>query len=263
MLVTIARYIRYMPSILKKLNVCHRHNLFLDEATPDQLNKSLHAWGIIKRKQGYLRSLIENKCVDSLGNPIPWYNYPALEQLSKWDFSDCDILEYGSGNSTLWWMQRARSVTSIENSMEWYDYVSKQVTDNCRILLSPVDMDREVETQIQDYVECIDQLGTFDVIIIDGVNKGGVRMNCARRALGHLKPGGLFIVDNSDWLPDTCEMIRDQGFVEIDFSGLGPLVTHAETSSFFFRPDIRIKPRTEIHPGFAIGGLTLNSDRPI
>jgi len=122
-------------------------------------------------------------------------------------------------------------------------------------------MDRDDETQIKNYVECIDPLGTFDVIIIDGVNKEGVRMKCARRALDHLKPGGLFIVDNSDWLPDTCKMIRDQGFIEMDFSGLGPLVVHAETSSFFFKPDIRIRPRTEIHPGFAIGGLKLNSDR--
>jgi len=261
MLVTIARYIRYMPSIIKKLIICHRHSLLLDEATPSQLNQSLHAWGIFKRQQGYLRSLVENQCVDSHGNPIPWYNYPAIEQLSKWDFKECDILEYGSGNSTLWWMRRARSVTSIENSMEWCEYVSRQVTDNCRILLSTVDMDRDDETQIKNYVECIDPLGTFDVIIIDGVNKEGVRMKCARRALDHLKPGGLFIVDNSDWLPDTCKMIRDQGFIEMDFSGLGPLVVHAETSSFFFKPDIRIRPRTEIHPGFAIGGLKLNSDR--
>jgi hypothetical protein len=261
MLVTIARYLRYMPSIVKKLKICHRHSLLLDEATPDQLNMSLHAWSIFKRQQGYLRSLIENKCVDAHGNPIPWYNYPAIEQLSKWNFTDCDILEYGSGNSTLWWMKRAKSVTSIENSTEWYEYVSKQVTDNCKIVLSSVEMDREDEEQIKDYVECIDELGTFDVIIIDGVNKEGVRMQCARRALDHLKRGGILIIDNSDWLPDTCRMIRDRGFIEIDFSGLGPLLTHAETTSFFFGSEIRIKPKMETHPGFAIGGLKLYSDQ--
>lgn len=261
MIVTIARYLRNMPLILKKLSVCNKHSLLLDEATPEQLNKSLRSWRIFKREQGYLRSLVENKCVDSQGKPIPWYNYPAIEQLSKWDFKNSDILEYGSGNSTLWWMQRAKSVTSIENSIEWYEYVSKQISEQCTILLSPVDMDKDDDKQIKEYVKCVDELGVFDVIIIDGVNKTGVRMKCARQALGHLKPGGLFIVDNSDWLPDTCKMMRDSGFTEIDFCGLAPINDHAETTSLFFKPGFQVRPRTDMHPGYAIGGLQRNSDR--
>jgi len=258
---TIASYLYNMPLVIKKLSVCHRYSLLLDEATPEQLDKSLRGWRIFKREQGYLRSLVENKCVDSQGEPIPWYTYPAIEQLSKWDFKNCDILEYGSGNSTLWWMQRAKSVISIENSEDWHEYVSKQISEQCTILLKPVDIDREDEKEIKDYVGCVNQLGDFDVIIIDGVNNTGVRMKCARQALDHLKPGGLFIVDNSDWLPDTCKMMRGSGFTEMDFSGLGPMNSYAETTSFFFKPDFQIKPLTDTHPGYAIGGLQRNTDR--
>lgn len=261
MLLSAARYLRHLPLILKKISVCHKHSFLLDEATPDQLNSSLCAWRIIKREYGYLRSLVENKCVDSQGQPIPWYTYPAIEQLSKWDFKSCEILEYGSGNSTLWWMERAKSVTSIENSKDWYEYVSGQISEKCTLLLSLVDMDRDDESQIKDYVTCVNQLGKFDVIIIDGVNKTGVRMRCARRALEHLKPGGLFIVDNSDWLPETCKMMREAGFLEIDFSGLGALNIYAETTSLFFKSDFQIRTRTDTHPGYSIGGLHRNSDR--
>jgi hypothetical protein len=262
MLLTVARYIRHLPLILKKLSVCHKHSLLLDEATPEQLDLSLSAWRIFKREQGYLRSLVENKCVDSEGRPIPWYTYPAIEQLSTWDFMGCDVLEYGSGNSTLWWMGRAKSVTSIENSKEWYEYVSGQVSEKCTLLLSPVDMERDDQQQIDAYVACVNQLGKFDVIVIDGVDKTGVRKRCASQALSHLKPGGLFIVDNSDRLPETCKMMREAGFLEVDFSGLGPLNVYAETTSLFFRPDFQIKTRSDTHPGYSIGGLRRNSDSP-
>ncbi len=248
-------YVRHAPLIASKLKVAHKYSLLLDEATPEQLDKSLRAWRIFKREQGYLRSLVENKCVDCQGNPIPWYTYPAIEQLSSWDFKNCDVLEYGSGNSTLWWMARAKSVTSIENSTEWHEYVSRYVNKNCKMLLSPVDMDNDDERQIADYVGCVSKLGTFDVIIVDGVNKPGTRMECAKRALDHLNPGGLFIVDNSDWLPDTCKMMRDSGFLELDFKGLGPMNEYAESTSLFFKPDFKIKPRDDVHPGYAIGGL--------
>jgi hypothetical protein len=246
-----------MPLILRKLQVAHQHSLFLDEATPEQLNKSLRAWRIFKREHGYLRSLVENKCVNAEGNPIPWYTYPAIEQLSAWDFRDCDVLEYGSGNSTFWWMDKARSVTSIEHSTEWYRYVFNKLKKNCKLLLSPVDLENDDKKQIADYIGLVNQLEGFDVVVVDGINKPGVRMECAKRALEHLKPGGLFIIDNSDWLPDTCKMMRDSGFIEVDFKGLGPMNEYAETTSLFFKPDFKIKPRDNIHPGYAIGGMRM------
>jgi len=254
------RYVRNAPLIASKLKVTHKYSLLLDEATPEQLDKSLLAWRIFKREHGYLRSLVENRCVDAQGNPIPWYTYPAIEQLSSWDFQDSDVLEYGSGSSTLWWMERVKSVTSIENSTEWHEYVSKRVNEKCQVLLSPVDTDNDDEKQIADYVGAVSRLGTFDVIIVDGVNNPGVRMECARKALNHLNPGGLFIIDNSDWLPNTCRMMRDLGFIEIDFKGLGPMNVHAESTSLFFKADFTIKPRNNDHPGYAIGGLHMYSD---
>ena len=261
MLRNMARYLRSLPIVARKVIVMHRHSLFLDEATPEQLNKSLRAWRIIKREYGYLRSLTENQCVNAGGEPIPWYTYPAIEQISKWDFSDCDILEYGCGNSTLWWAKQARSVTSIESAPEWYERVASKLPDNCEVILSPLDEDKEGLQQLNGYLETIDDLGFFDVIIIDGVNIPGGRLACTERALSHLKPGGLFIIDNSDWLPLTCQKMRDEGFFEIDFFGLGPLNDTAETTSLFFRKDFRIKPNSEVHPGNIIGGYPWNKDK--
>lgn len=262
MLQIVGSYLKALPTVARKLAVLHHHSVFLDESTPAQLNTSLRAWRVLKREHGFLRSLSEGQCVDAAGRAIPWYTYAATEQLSKWDFSACDVLEYGSGNSTLWWGERARTVTSIENSREWHEQVRIRVADNSRLILCEVDMKRPDPTEVERYVTAVDSLADFDVIVVDGVNLEGVRQACAMRALAHLRPGGLFIVDNADWLPETCRKMRAEGFIEMDFCGLGPLNGHAETTSFFFKGDFRIPPASETHPGFTLGGRRLNRDGP-
>lgn len=260
MIKNLIRYIINIHDVLKKAIVLHRFSIFLDEASPQELHKSLLAWRLFKREYGYLRSLKENQCVNANGEPIPWYTYPAIEQLRLWDFKDCEVLEYGSGNSTKWWAARCKTVTSIENSKLWYETVLKNKPDNCQLILSEIDNDVVDPEQIENYIEVVDKLDMFDIIIVDGFSKAGTRKKCVEKALTHLKPGGLLIVDNADWLPKTCKLLRDAGFFEIDFSGLGPLNTHAETTSLFFKKDFKIHPITDKHPGYTIGGLKLNYD---
>ncbi len=256
------RYMMHVGTVWDKCKVLHRFSVLLDEATPEQLEKSLQAWRIFKREQGYLRSLVENQCVDANGSPVPWYTYPAIEQLSKWDFSNARVLEYGCGNSTLWWMRRAAHVTSIESSKEWYQRVKDRLRGNCEIHLSEVDESGEsVDVgQIDSYVNLIDDLDRFDVIIVDGVNQAGVRYRCAEKALDHLNENGLLIVDNTDWLPRTCAMLREKGLLEVDYSGLGPLNIYAETTSFFMPKGFKPNPVHPDHPGFSIGGLKRHHD---
>lgn len=257
---SILRYIRNLPLVLKKLAVLHQHGVFFDEANPEQLNTSLRAWRIYKRGHGYLRSLIQGGCFDAEGNPIPWYTYSAIEQLSKWDFSQCDVLEYGCGNSTLWWAARARSVVSIESSPEWHNRVQSRLPGNCNLILSKTSAGDATAAELDAYCQVASELGQFDVIVIDGVNLPGIRRRCMEVALPHLRVGGLLIIDNSDWLPETCRQLRETGFMEIDFSGLGPLNDAAETTSLFFKSDLRIVPSNSIHPGPCIGGYDRNRD---
>ncbi|MBE0437379.1 MAG: hypothetical protein IBX56_16430, partial [Methylomicrobium sp.] len=186
MFINLFRYITNLPVILRKLLVLHRFSVFLDEATPKELHKSLLAWRLFKREYGYLRSLKENQCVNAKGEPIPWYTYPAIEQLRLWDFKECEVLEYGSGNSTKWWAARAKTVTSIENSKLWYETVLKNKPDNCQLILSEIDNDVIDPKQIENYIEVIDTLDLFDIIIVDGFSKAGTRKKCVEKALTHL-----------------------------------------------------------------------------
>lgn len=243
-----------IPEKLKKVVILQRKKLFSAQLSTQQLNTSLEAWNVIAVDQGYNRSLVENQCVDAQGIPVPWYTYPAIEQLSKWDFENKDVLEYGSGNSTLWWSQRARSVTSIESVQSWYEAIKEKMKSNCQLILSPINQELKPQDEIIRYVKVIDKLGKFDIIIIDGEARNHARLHCTERALLHLKDGGLIILDNSDYLPLSCQLLREKGFYQIDFCGLLPLNNVAGTTSIFFKNNYQVCPRVSKHPGPAIGG---------
>src|SRR5262245_4561702 len=60
--------------------------------------------------QGHFRSALARKAVDATGHPLPWYTYPAIQFLSAKDFCGRRVLEFGAGQSTLWWSARAGQV---------------------------------------------------------------------------------------------------------------------------------------------------------
>ena len=62
---------------------------------------------------GWIRSATARRPVDVDGQPIPWMTYGLIRFLDKRLPASIDVFEYGAGNSTLWWSQRARSVVCL------------------------------------------------------------------------------------------------------------------------------------------------------
>jgi hypothetical protein len=84
-------------------------------------------------KSGHWRSSMTMTACTQSGEPLPWYTYPAIDFLTQRNFGDRDILEFGGGQSTLWWSRHARSVLTIEEDAEWYErlhfFTFLQMTD--------------------------------------------------------------------------------------------------------------------------------------
>jgi hypothetical protein len=174
---------------------------------------------------GHLRGCRERLAGDRDGRPVPWYTYPAIEYLKQLDYVDKDVFEYGSGQSTLFWAERARHVVTVEDDEAWYAVVRKKVPANCELIL---------ETDLSEYPQHIQRYpGGFDVVIVDGAARGKTRLKCCRAARAALRPGGMIVLDNSDWLPRSAEFLRDSGLIEVDMTGLVPLAGHTQTTSFF------------------------------
>ena len=181
------------------------------------------------KKYGFFESKSQQKSIDQDGNPIPWFNYSAIEYLKQLDLSDRQIFEWGSGNSSLFFSDRCKSIISVEADKDWYELVKRNVRPNQQLIYC----------QTSDIAKSIDSYGKFDIIIIDSY----MRYECGLRAIHHLKPGGLIILDNSDWYHETSKILRESAnLIEVDMHGFGPINTYTTTTSFYFSRDFNFKP---------------------
>ena len=89
----------------------------------------------------------------------------------------------------------------------------------------------------------------YDVIVIDGTSR--TRSGCSARAIKHLSPGGMIILDNSDWYPETAQFLRDQDLIEVDMHGMGPRGKHTWTTSLFLDRTFVARPCTSRLPGYS------------
>src|SRR5277367_2425854 len=79
---------------------------------------------------GHWRSSLRMAAQDTAGEPTPWYTYPAIDFLARRDFSERNVLEFGGGQSTLWWSKRARSVLTIEEDIVWFESLRSRIAGN-------------------------------------------------------------------------------------------------------------------------------------
>jgi hypothetical protein len=178
---------------------------------------------------GHLRSSLRSKALDKHGVPIPWYTYPAIELLKAKSFDGRNVLEFGAGQSTLWWAQRADSVVSFETDPRWYEQIRRQLPSNASVYLADVDMTR--------FEEFVPIGASYDVVIVDGMN----RLAEATKSFERVREGGVFILDNSEgyWGPagtyPVIDLLANAGYARIDFYGFSPANIVQHCTSFFFR----------------------------
>ncbi|PYF77166.1 O-methyltransferase [Pedobacter nutrimenti] len=195
---------------------------------------------IFNKHFGHLRSAQLHKPMDADGTELPWFTYPAIEYLSQLDFSDKTFFEWGSGNSSVFFSKRVKSITSIEANEEWYSIGLTRLSSNQNLILAAKD-------EYANRIKVSDK--KYDVIIIDGI----VREECAAFAPAYLNEGGMIIYDNSERDPLVCKSLRERGFIQIDFHGVGPVNFYSWTTSLFFK-DFNFKPK-ENQPVVPRGGI--------
>lgn len=179
-------------------------------------------------RTGHWKSSFRKKAVDSHGRPLPWYTYPAIHFLLQKDFKGRRILEWGAGQSTLWWASKAKEVVSFEADKKWHDEVKTALPPNAVIHLTREDLS-DFEKNCP--------AGLFDVIVIDGLD----REKCAAPSIELLAPDGAVLLDNADgfWGKEGSFPILDRfsqaGFQRIDFIGYAPGVVRPHCTSVFFK----------------------------
>src|SRR5262249_4029201 len=157
---------------------------------------------------------------DASGAPIPWYTYPAIDFLSQRNFEDKNVLEFGGGQSTLWWQTRARSVLTIEEDANWAERLRPQLRPNVSLLNLPVDLATRSIAPIRTLLEA-HPVRAFDVIVVDGQ----LREETTALAFELLAQRGALILDHSESYEGIFDEIRKRNCRKVDFFGFSPGVS--------------------------------------
>jgi hypothetical protein len=196
------------------------------------------------------RTIDEKVCVDKDGNPIPWYTYPAIEYLSQFDYSQKEIFEYGCGNSSMFWAERAKQVTSIEDNPKWFEKWQQE--------FSHAHLDIRWRDEGEIYENAIfEDNKKYDVIVVDGKR----RAECAEAAIKGLAQGGMIILDDSDRINTSQEYVKavnflkDANLIQVDFYGFCPMNNYTKTTSLFLSRDFNFESLYEIQPINGLGNL--------
>lgn len=137
---------------------------------------------------------------------IPWLSPQAVAYLTDIIRPEFDVIEHGSGGSSLWFAERVNSVCAFEQNHEWAEVIrQKAVTDNLIVI------DVELEAYLENYTG-----SDFDLMLIDG-EPVETRKKWMLAAPQLVKPGGWVVLDNAnrpeytftrEWLGRQAELVK-------------------------------------------------------
>lgn len=187
----------------------------------------------------------------------PWLPYLVTEYIKN--YRPESIFEWGSGGSTLFWLESkyTTALVSIEHNREWYQKIKPALPEWVDYRLIPYEPGeicgdksdpgcyKSGSTQFgpvnfKKYASVIDGYGLFDLILIDGM----ARASCLVHAIPHVTPGGCIVLDNTGdrpyYLEKTGHLFGDyeSGWESIKFMGYGPILEYKwETTVFINRQE--------------------------
>lgn len=214
------------------INLFHK---LLKRLLPNSTYRVLKFLRIWNTKYSYFRSI---KSFDSSiqNSPVPWFTYPATEYLMQLNLLEKTLLEFGSGNSTIFWSQRVKKVISVEHNKTWFYKMY-----NAREL---VGVEYLLKTEGSSYEDVLDDyIQSAQILVVDGIR----REILVSKLLDYVRQGAatkleLFILDNSDRYPDLLRSIREiNEYVEVDFHGFGPINPYSWTTTVFLKRNISLE----------------------
>lgn len=154
---------------------------------------------------------------NSVAAKLPWISFPVIDFLKENLNSNSKVFEYGGGGSTLFFLDRAKEVVTVEHNKEWFGILSSNIGTNPKwkpMFVEPEPASNFDEKRFADpdayfssekdfankhfkkYAAAIDSYADayFDVVLVDG----RVRPSCMKHGVPKVKKGGYLILDNSD-----------------------------------------------------------------
>ncbi len=136
---------------------------------------------------------------------VPWIAPAAVEFLGGYLKPTDQMLEFGSGRSTLWFAEHVKHIISVEHNPVWYKEIASKIQEkgisNITYHLHPKQPDSVPASQ-SDYVLVSQSIPveSLDVVLVDGI----YRAQCVLQSLPLIMDGGILVIDNVNrYLPSN------------------------------------------------------------
>jgi len=136
--------------------------------------------------------LYEKRLIRKHDGYSPWLSKETVQWLDEYLTKNMSILEYGGGNSTIWFAKRVKYVCCWENHHEWSAIINLWLSNEG---LNNVDVITEGEPMPN---------RKFDMVFIDNDNFRGVvkgvgnhhRAEKILEAFSYISPGGIIVLND-------------------------------------------------------------------
>lgn len=142
-----------------------------------------------------------------MAQDLPWLVDGAIAEIENFLRPRMRVFEWGGGRSTVFFARRCARVTTIEHKAKWHKRIAARIAEldapNVDLRLVPPDENAAAShagrqrPEFAAYADAVLEFpeNAFDIVCIDG----RARVDCARNALPRLVPGGMLVLDNSEW----------------------------------------------------------------
>jgi hypothetical protein len=176
---------------------------------------------------------------------VPWWPYDAITWMAGHLPPGARVFEYGGGGSTLWLEDHGASVTCVEHHDAWFEQLERASPPRTRIMHRATAATGRIVSDVEpgffdSYVDAIrdEPDASLDLVIVDG----RARVECVRRAMPKVKPGGLLLLDDTGRPRYGAAVALLAGWERHVFEGLKPGDIFPGQTSVWRRPAI-VPPR--------------------
>lgn len=217
----------YVFSIVKKFTPNFSHiiirRLFTSILTPIMFSFT----------SGHFKSSMAEKAILPNGDPLPWLTYPLIEVLKFRDLTGAKILEFGGGQSILFFSSKTKKILTFEGSKDWAQYIDANPKCCAKVIyIDKHEVDEQIASIKFGLKKESSQFKLFDIILIDALQREAILDFVA----DHLSKDGIIIYDNAEsYLPyhSTLKKLKNLGFMRADFYGHAPGVINRHCTSVF------------------------------
>ena len=157
---------------------------------------------------------------------IPQLTFDFIEWMEEQETSDKTIVEFGSGNSTLYFSNKFKNVITYEDEPEWIEMIKSRNIENIHINFLDYNF----------YKKEPDSLKNADFILIDNNPRdNNSRLYVAQALIEKINYQNTLVLDNGNWNGDCYFYLRTKYNFFNDFIGINPRGDRSVTTVFYGR----------------------------